>query len=62
MLRYGDFLNFIGIAMLAGVTIVCYAAIIPMLLKRKDKVYALLALLEVVVLVLAASGVVSGGH
>lgn len=61
--KYGDFLNFFPIAFLAGITILCYAAIIPMLLKKKDTVYAGLALLEVIVLVAAASGLVaSGGH
>ncbi|TSA12287.1 MAG: hypothetical protein D4R73_02600 [Deltaproteobacteria bacterium] len=59
----GDFLNFIGIALLAGVTIICYAAIIPTLLRKKDIVYAVLALLEVIVLSAAASGLIaSGGH
>jgi hypothetical protein len=58
----GDFVNFIGIAILAGVTVVCYAAIIPLLLKKKDFVYATLAVLEVLVLVAAASGIIAVGH
>ena len=29
MLGYSDFLNFIGIAFLAGVSIICYIAIVP---------------------------------
>lgn len=63
MLGYGDFLNFLGIALLAGVTIFCYLAIVPLLIRKRDYVYAVLALLEVVVLVVAASGIrVSGGH
>ena len=63
MLGKGDFLNFIGIAFLAGVTLICYARIIPILLKKKDKIYALLAAVEVLVLALAASGVLkAGGH
>ena len=45
MLGHGDFVNFIGIVALAGVTIVCYVAIIPLLLKRRDMIYAILALL-----------------
>ncbi|MEW6264903.1 MAG: DUF1634 domain-containing protein [Thermodesulfobacteriota bacterium] len=57
-----DFLNFIGIALLSGVTIICYLAIIPTLLKQKDKVYALLALLEALILGLAASGILAAGH
>jgi hypothetical protein len=62
MLRYGDFMNFIGIAFLAGVTIICYASIVPTLLKNKDIVYAVLAVLEVVILSLAASGILAVGH
>jgi hypothetical protein len=62
MLKYGDFINFIGIALLAGVTIMCYAAIVPTLLKNKDTVYAILAVLEVIILSAAASGILSVGH
>ena len=63
MIKYGDFVNFIGIAILAGVTILCYAAIVPTLLKNKDKVYAIIAILEVIVLTVAASGILgAGGH
>ncbi len=63
MLKYGDFVNFIGIAILAGTTIFCYAAIVPTLLKNKDTVYAVLAILEVIILSVAASGILGvGGH
>lgn len=57
----GDFLNFAGIVLLAGLTIVAYIPLIPAFLKKGDKVFALLALLEVLVLSLAASGIVGGG-
>jgi len=63
MLGYSDFLNFIGIAFLAGVSIICYMAIVPTLLKNGDTIYAVLAILEVIVLTAAASGIFgSGGH
>ncbi|MCJ7541358.1 MAG: hypothetical protein MUO88_17045 [Desulfobacterales bacterium] len=62
MLKYGDFVNFIGIAILAGVTIMCYAAIVPTLLKNNDKVYAILAIIEVIILSAAASGLLAVGH
>jgi hypothetical protein len=63
MLKYGDFINFVPVAILAGVTIMCYLAIVPLLFKNNDKVYAILALLEAVVLALAASGILAvGGH
>jgi len=62
MLRRGDCLNFIGIVILAGVTAVCYIAVVPLMFQRGDRIYAVLALLQVVVLIFAASGVLAGGH
>jgi hypothetical protein len=58
----GDLLNFVGIAFLAGVTIICYLAIVPSLMRKKDTPYVVLALVEVAVLVLAASGILKAGH
>ena len=59
----GDFLNFIPIVFLASITVLCYIRIIPIFLAKKDMVYSLLAITEVVVLTLAASGYLgSGGH
>jgi hypothetical protein len=57
-----DFMNFIGIAVLSAVTIICYLGVLPSLIRKKDRIYASIALLEVIVLVLAASGLVSVGH
>jgi hypothetical protein len=63
LLGKGDFLNFLGIVLLAGMTIVCYIPLIPSFLKRGEKSFALMALAEILVLALAASGLVSsGGH
>ncbi len=63
MVGYSDFLNFIGIAMLAGVTIVCFLSIVPVLWKEGDKVYAVLSVVEAAILTVAASGILgSGGH
>jgi hypothetical protein len=58
----GDFINFIPVAMLSGVTIICYLAIVPGLFKRGDKAYAIMALAEVIILSLAASGLLMVGH
>ena len=58
----GDYLNFIGIAVLSGVTIVCFLGVIPTLFRKGDYVYAVIAVVEVVVLVAAASGILAVGH
>ena len=62
-LGQSDFLTFAPIAFLASVTVICYLTILPIFFKRKDFIYATLVIAEVMVLVLAASGVLpSGGH
>jgi putative copper export protein len=59
----GDYLNFVGIAMLAGLTVLCYLAILPILIRKKDTPYVIIAILEIAVLALAASGILKvGGH
>ena len=59
----GDYLNFVGIAMLSGLTILCYAVILPILFKKKDTAYVIIAIAEILVLSLAASGLLKvGGH
>jgi uncharacterized membrane protein len=59
---YGDCLNFVGIAMLAGLTIVSYLVLLPAFWRKRDVTYSLIALLEVVILALAASGLVAVRH
>ena len=59
----GDYLNFIGIAILSGLTILCYLVILPILARKKDRAYVAIAIAEVLVLSLAASGLLKvGGH
>jgi hypothetical protein len=59
----GDYLNFVGIAILAGLTILCYLAILPILKRKKDIAYLIIAIAEILVLSLAASGLLkTGGH
>ena len=63
LINYGDFLNFIPIAILAGITIICYIAIIPTLMAKKDTAHTVMAIAEVLILTLAASGLLTtGGH
>ena len=63
LVSHGDFVNFIGIVMLAGLTIVAYLRIIPILIKKKDTPFVIMAVVEIAILVLAASGILTaGGH
>jgi hypothetical protein len=44
-LKYGDMLNFLPIAFLSLLTIVCYIAILPGLIRKKDTAYVVIAVL-----------------
>ncbi|MBT8378214.1 MAG: hypothetical protein KJN64_03185 [Ignavibacteria bacterium] len=62
-LEFGDMLNFLPIAFLSLLTIVCYLSILPELAKNKDRAYMVICILEVLVLLVAASGILgTGGH
>ena len=59
----GDMCNFIGIAFLAALTIFCFVQLAIGLVRQKQWLMAIIAILEVLVLSLAASGVlVAGAH
>jgi hypothetical protein len=62
VLGKGDYLNFLGIAVLSTVSIICFLWITPTLLRKKDWIYAAMALLEVAILTFAASGILAVGH
>ena len=62
LVGHGDILNFLGIAMLASLTIVCYLAVLPAFLRKGDRVYSAIIVLALAVLLLAASGLVAAGH
>ena len=62
LLGNGDFLNFVGIVILAAMTAVCFlVTLLPAYLKKKDRIFAAIVVLEAAVLVLAASGILGGG-
>jgi hypothetical protein len=58
----GDYANLVGIAMLGMVSVVCYLRVLAPLVRTKERALAVLAALQIAVLVAAASGLLSGGH
>ena len=59
----GDMLNFLPIAFLSGLTIFTYMAILPGLWRKKDMAYVVICIVEIIVLTVAASGILgTGGH
>jgi hypothetical protein len=63
LLAKGDFLNYIGFVLLALMTIFCYLVLVRGYIRQKNWIFTVIALLEIVVLSVAASGILgSGGH
>ncbi|HUL94593.1 MAG TPA: hypothetical protein VLT89_01220 [Usitatibacter sp.] len=54
----GDLLNFVGFAILASTTLLCYLRMLPVFLGTRQRVLATICIAEIVVLVAAASGMV----
>jgi hypothetical protein len=62
LVGYGDYMNFLGIAFLVSLTGACYVGVLPFSLRRKDNSFSAILLLQVVVLLLAASGLLAVAH
>ncbi len=62
-IKYGDFFAFIGLSFMAGVTIICFCSVVGKLFKKKETILGVIAAVEILVLLLAASGLLRvGGH
>jgi hypothetical protein len=59
---HSDYMNYAGIVLLALVTIACYLRVLPVFVARGDRAYALIAAWQVLVLAIAAAGVLGGAH
>jgi len=62
MLDKGDYQSMVGVALLGLVTVLCYLRLLPALLARGERLQAAIVVAQVMVLLLAASGVLAGGH
>ena len=60
MLRYSDVLNLAAVAWFAVVTPVCYARLLPKLFAQRDWLQLALACAQVLILAIAASGLLAG--
>ncbi|HUQ74009.1 MAG TPA: hypothetical protein VM183_04725 [Burkholderiales bacterium] len=60
LIGYGDELNLAAVALLALVTPACYARLLPALFVRRDWLHLALAAAQLLVLVVAASGLLAG--
>jgi hypothetical protein len=57
-----DYLSLGCVALIATVTLVCYLAVLSMLMKLGERIQAALVVAQIIVLLIAASGAFAGGH
>ena len=62
LVQHSDVAGLVGIVILAGCSMVCLLALVPLYLRRGDRAFAALCLAEVAVVLLAASGWLTAGH
>ena len=63
LLDKGDYLNYAGFAFLALTTIACYLVLMGAYIRSKDRMFSVICAIEIIILTVAASGILgSGGH
>jgi hypothetical protein len=58
----GDIANLIGIALLSGCSLLALLVLLPLYARQGDRAFLAISVLQIVVLLLAASGVLTAGH
>ena len=61
LVQHGDMAGLLGIAILAGCSVPCLLALLPLYRARGERAYVALGLAQVAVIVLAASGWLTAG-
>jgi hypothetical protein len=62
LIHLGDIAGLLGIAILAGGSVLCLLSLVPLYASRRDRAFAAISLAGAVVILLAASGWLMGGH
>lgn len=62
LINHGDMLNFVGIVLLAGLTILSYLRILPLFIRKKETAFIVIIIIELLVLLMAASGLLASGE
>lgn len=59
LLGYGDFINFIGIAMMGFLTVVGLLLLVPAYMRKRDWIFLLIVCLQLIVIIASVSGVLT---
>lgn len=57
-----DMLNLVGVAMLSGCSVVALLAVIPIYTRQRNRILVGVCILEIVIMALAASNLLTAGH
>jgi hypothetical protein len=58
---FGDMINYIPVVFLGSVSFICLARVLPIFVKNGDVAYSIIVAVQLVVIALAASGVLATG-
>lgn len=62
LIGQGDFVSLLGIAWLSGCSLLCLIVVMPIYARKKDWVFVALCIGALLIQLLAASGILTGGH
>jgi hypothetical protein len=62
LIHQGDIAGLLGIAILAGGSVLCLLSLVPLYLARRDRRFAAISVAGALVILLAASGWLAAGH
>jgi uncharacterized membrane protein len=62
VLLHGDAVSYASVVMLSMATIICLVTAVAVFFSEKNHLFLMIAVLQVVVLLVAASGVITSGH
>lgn len=62
LIPYSDYMSFLAIAFISGVSIFIYFILIQVFWRCRDYIYMTVAVIQILVFILAASGIVNTGH
>jgi hypothetical protein len=62
LVKYADYISFAAIAFMAGVSIFVYLLLVYVFFKCRDYIFFSIAIIQILVFILAASGLIKAGH
>lgn len=62
LLHNGDMLSFLGVVVLSAASLICFCMVLPTFVKKKDTPLVVIVSLQIIILLLAASGLIAGGE